>query len=302
MAENTGNSQITDDALMDEVANSVMDDSNFFDDLEESVNGTIADPGTDAPQRDEQVTRETTPQQVAPDSVETDTVDWDSDANPYKKRYADSSRENTKNQEYIQDNQKYNAILDVMKKDPGLVDNVRQYLQNGGKPQSMKDALNLDEDFIFDPDEAFSDPNSKSAAVFSNAVNRMVDAKIKNTENKVANAMQADNTARNQRTAAKKWMKDNNMSEKNFADMMNKANAHTISYDDINLILNKDKFAKNVASNSKKDIQSQVKAARANATPNVVAGGNADTTELTVEDQIFDSLKNLDAGDTLFDS
>ena len=305
MAENTGNSERTEDQFLDEVANSVMDDSNFFDDLEESVNGVIADPADSPPV--EQVTPDlpTTPQETAeeqaPDSAAINKVDWDSDENPYKKRYADSSRENNRNQKIIQENQQYSAIIDVMKKDPGLVDNVRTYLE-GGTTKSAKEEMNLGEDFVFDADEAFGDPSSKSAQVFNRVVDRIVDAKINQSEQKVAGVMQQESRKREQGEAAKKWMKENNMSEKEFSAMMEKANAHTISYDDINLILNKDRFAKNVASEQKKAVERQVENVRKATTPSVSATANADAAAITEEDQIFSSLLSMEKDEGLFDS
>ena len=114
--------------------------------------------------------------------------------------------------------------------------------------------------------------------------------------------MTAEAKSRDQRGAAKNWMKENNMSEGDFATMMNEANKHTISYDDINLILNKDRFAKNVASNTKKDVAKQVQNVRDASIPAVAAAGSADVSDLTTEDKIFDSLLNLDSNDNLFDS
>ena len=306
MAENTGNSEETGADFLDEVADSVMDDSNFFDNLEESVNGIIADPADTPPV--EQVTQasETTPVATAPEVVETpdspaiDKVDWDSESNPYKKRYADSSRENTKNQDSLRENEKYGAIIDVMKKDPGLVNNVRDYLE--GSQKSAKDELGLGEDFVFDADDAFGDPNSKSAQVFSNVVNKIVDQKVSHSENRVANAMEQESKTRNQGELAKKWCSENDMSKEDFSKMMSKANAHTISYDDINLILNKDRYAKNIASNQKKAVEKQVQNVRAVATPSVSASGNVDTSAITEEDQVFGALLGMEKDEGLFDS
>ena len=306
MAENTGNSEGTGADFLDEVADSVMDDSNFFDNLEESVNGVIADPADTPPVEQVTPASETTPVATAPEVVETpdspaiDKVDWDSESNPYKKRYADSSRENTKNQDVLRENERYGAIIDVMKKDPGLVDNVRNYLE--GNTKSAKEELNLDDDFVFDADDAFGDPNSKSAQVFSNVVNRIVDQKVSQSENKVANVMQQETQKRNQGELAKKWWKDNDMSKEDFSTMMQKANAHTISYDDINLILNKDRYAKNVASNQKKEVEKQVQNVRAAATPSVSASGNVDTSAITEEDQVFSALLGMEKDEGLFDS
>ena len=81
-------------------------------------------------------------------------VDWDSDNNPYKKRYSDSSREAVKQRETYKELEPFVPVLEAMKNDSGLVDHVRNYLQNGGAPApSVRAQLGLDEDFIFDQQE-----------------------------------------------------------------------------------------------------------------------------------------------------
>ena len=293
------------DDFLDGVADAVMGDSDdFFDNLEQSVNGIIADPATGDPQQP-QVTQDSMPattEQVTPDSEETKNVevDWDSDNNPYKKRYQDSSRENTKNYKALKENEQYNAIINVMKKDPGLINHVRGYLENGGQPTNND--LGIDEDFVFDPDEAFSDPNSKSSQVFNRAVNNIVQQKVGESEAKIANAMKAEQAAKVKRAGARAFMKKSGMSESEFATMMDKANKHTISYDDINLILNKDKFAKNVASDSKKEVAKQIANVQRSSTPAVAGKGGADTPNISEEDRIFDSLISMEKNNNLFDS
>tara|TARA_R100001082_G_scaffold83456_1_gene50212 strand:- start:10838 stop:11743 length:906 start_codon:yes stop_codon:yes gene_type:complete len=301
MAENKGNSENTNQDMLDQVADSVMDDSDFFDNLEQQVNGIIADPEPVAP-REEQVTQAS---EAAPvnDAVETpdsrQEVDWDSESNPYKKRYSDSSRENQRNQEYIQDTKKYGAIIDVMKKDPGLVGHVKNYLEGSVQPNKV----DVPKDFVFDPDEAFADPGSTSAKVFEKVVTNIVDAKVRQSENKVATAMEADAKQQQQRVGAEKWMKENNVSQEEFNVMMEKANSHTISYDDINLILNKDKFAKNVADNQRREVAKQAENARNIATPNLTHSASADTTAISEDDRIFNSLMGFeDSEKGMFDS
>ena len=301
MAENKGNSENTNQDMLDQVADSVMDDSDFFDNLEQQVNGIIADSEPVAP-REEQVTQasEAAPVNEAvktPDSRQE--VDWDSDSNPYKKRYSDSSRENQRNQEYIKDTKKYGAIIDVMKKDPGLVGHVKNYLEGSVQPNKV----DVPKDFVFDPDEAFADPNSTSAKVFEKVVTNIVDAKDRQSENKVATAMENETRQQQQRAGAEKWMKENNVSQEEFNTMMEKANSHTITYDDINLILNKDKFAKNVAENQRREVAKQAENARNIATPNLTHSASADTTAISEDDRIFNSLMGFeDSEKGMFDS
>lgn len=86
------------------------------------MNGVIADPGAGAPPKEE-VTQDLKDEgslpesNMNPDSQEKQSgIDWESENNPYKMRYSDSSRENSKNQQIIKENEQYAAIINVMKK------------------------------------------------------------------------------------------------------------------------------------------------------------------------------------------
>ena len=281
-----GDNVTNEEGLVNDVMASGSDD--YFEQLEKQVNGGIYEDT----QKEEQVTPDQ-PQVEVQDSMEgTDSAaDWESDDNPYKKRYSDSSRENAKNQKMIEDNSQYNALIDVMKKDPGLLDTVKGYLETGGQVKQ-----NLPEDFIFDPDEAFQDPNSTSAKVFTNAVQGIVNNAVSKSTQAMGNRMEAEKVAEQNNREAEAWMKANNMSKEDFAVMMDKASSHTISYDDINLILNKDTVKKNVARGTKKVVIKQMKNVR--KTPNTVsATGSADTTDITEDDQVFNAIKGLDTDD-----
>ena len=185
-----------------------------------------------------------------------------------------------------------------MKKDPKLIETVQNYLEKGGNV-SVKEAHNLPEDFVFDPDEAFTNPQSPSAQVFDKVVENIVDRKVNTSESNMRQQLSKTEAARTKRTEARKWMKDNNMSEDKFASMMDKADKHKITYDDINLILNRDAVQTNVANSTKKQMVEQMKNARS-VPQTASAMGGADTGEVAVEDQIFNAMKGLDSSDNLF--
>jgi hypothetical protein len=291
MSKNQGNSeeQQTVDAVMN------ADSGNFFDDLEKNVNSVVYDDVQDDSATSEQVTSVESGQ----NSDASKGVDWDSDDNPYKKRYSDSSREAQKLAQTNKDNEQYGAIINVMKKDPKLIETVQDYLQNGGQPQSVKEQYKLGDDFVFDPDDAFSNPQSQSAQVFDRVVENIVDRKVQQAENNMSSKIQQTEADRTKRAEARQWMKNNNMTEKEFASMMDKADKHKITYDDINLILNKDRVQQNVANSTKKQMAEQMKNAR--TVPQTASAVNsAETGEVAVEDQIFNAMKGLDSTDNLF--
>ena len=262
---------------------------NYFEDLEKEVNPAIYD---DA-QTEEQVTPEEAGTEATQDSMEGNDVagDWESDDNPYKKRYSDSSRENAKNQKFIEETSQYAALIDVMKKDPGLLNTVKGYLEGDRTPKNE-----IPEDFIFDADEAFADPNSTSAKIFTNAVQGIVNDAVSNTEKTINNRIETEKQQQQVNAEAEKWRKENNMSQEDFANMMERASKHTISYDDMNLILNKDQVKRNVAKNTKKDVIDQMKNVR-KTTQTVSGTGSADVGEITAEDQVFNMIKGLEEED-----
>ena len=124
---------------------------NFFEAMDRDVNGAILD---------DQPVQETTLESSGPEMA-THNVDAGSQNNnngvDWEKRYKDSSREATKMREQLQTMTPFVPLLKAMKQDSGLVDTVRGYLTNGGKPaKSIKERLGLKEDFIFDQDQAFN--------------------------------------------------------------------------------------------------------------------------------------------------
>ena len=287
MEDNKGNS----DDFFDQVAEKVSDSGDFFEDLEQQVNPAIYDDKEDNSVTKEQVTPEAT---AHPDSDDERGIDWDSDDNPYKKRYSDSSREAQNWKGQAESNKQYDAIINVMKKDPGLIDTVQNYLENGGQKTS------LPEDFIFDPDEAMTDPNSTSAKVFRDQVERIVSQRVGQTEKQMNDKMTQAENVRQTKAEARKWMKSKGMSEEEFASMMAKADQHTISYDDIYTILNQDKIKKNVSKSTKKDMMRQMESVR--QAPTTASGtGSADAEGITEDDRIFDYIKSVN-NDNLFDS
>ena len=169
--------QVSEDQSIDTAEQAVFGSSeeSFFDALETEVNGAVQEP-TEATQPQlgdpEQVTR-------TQESVGSNSVDWDNDGNPYKKRYADSSREAVKLAEQYKSVEPFVPVLEAMKNDSGLVEHVRDYLVNGGQPsKSIQSSLGLDEDFIYNEQEAMSDPGSDSAKLMNAHVDKIVQQRV----------------------------------------------------------------------------------------------------------------------------
>ena len=179
MAENTQGNPNTETVANEAAEEAVFGSSDdFFGEIESQVNGAIVDdnftPEVTPP--NEAGPEEVTQQQSQEGSTK---VNWDSEDNPYKKRYSDSSREATRLQDDIKDLKPFVPVLEAMKNDSGLVEHVRNYLVDGGnRTKSVKEKLKLDEDFVFDGNEAVSDPDSDSAKVLNAQVDQLVQDRV----------------------------------------------------------------------------------------------------------------------------
>ena len=293
MTETAGNPEIS---SANEVENEVFGSSEgFFEALEEDVNGIIADSNTEATQQTvdtEQVTQQQT--------VGSDNVGWDDDGNPYKKRYQDSSREAVKLRERYKEVEPFVPVLEAMKNDSGLVEHVREYLVNGGNtPKSVQDQLGLDEDFMFDANEAMTDPDSDSAKVLNAQVDKVVQHRVGQIyQAEKANAVKVQRDAR-QQTMERDFIKKKGMSDEQFATFKEAAQNHVLTLDDIDYLLNRDQANANVVQSTKNDMLTQMKNVR--NIPTTASGANSQTEEKNPDDTLFDGILGLDGDlDNLF--
>jgi len=294
MAENTTGNPST---IEEEVLGSTDD---FFGELESQVNGGILD---------NSFTPEATPPNNAGPAQVTqqqsqegsNTVNWDSEDNPYKKRYSDSSREATRLQDDMKNLKPFVPVLEAMKNDSGLVEHVRSYLVKGGNPtKTVKDQLNLSDDFVFDGHEAVSNPDSDSAKVFE----AQVDHIVQNRVNKVVQREKAQAVQIQQKASLQKQEEDfrtaHSMTDEEYKSMVAKAKDHVLTLDDIHYLLNRDKVNDNVAKSTKADMANQMKNVR--NIPTSASGANSQgNNQKNPNDSIFDALLGSDGGlDNLF--
>ena len=289
--ESQGNPEIGMQADSFETAEAVQDSGseNFFDQLENQVNGGIIDDTEvtqDQPRGSEQVTHAT-------QDNGSDNVDQSIDSTDWKKRYEDSSREAVRVTEQYKSVEPFVPVLEAMKNDSGLVDHVRDYLVNGGKPaKSIQEQLNIAEDFVFDQQEAMTDPDSDSAKMMNAHVDTMV-------QQRVGQMLKAEQGRAQQiqqvkaRTAEEQAFKDKHkMSETDFEAFKAKAQKHIMSLDDVNYLLNRDANNTNVANSTKKDMLNQMKNVR--NMPTSASGANSQGQDRSESDEVFDLINGFD--------
>ena len=259
----------------------------FFDAMDRDVNGAILD-------EDQQI--QENPQDSGPEMVTHDTsigsnnndVDWE-------KRYKDSSREATKMAGQLNQLKPFVPLLKVMKQDSGLVDTVKDYLTNGGKPaKNIKEQLGLSEDFIFDQDEAFNNPDSDSAKLLNSHVEGLVSSRVSNMMNAEKSRSQAQQVKTMRAKEAQLFKQKHNMTDEQFGQMVEQAKTRRMTLDDVHYLMNRDQAQTNVANSTKADMMKQMKNVR--NIPTTASGVNSPRAEKSTDDQIFDDLVDSGSG------
>ena len=271
--------------------------SNFFNRLENEVNGVIQD-NTEATQSQisgpEQVTH--TNQDYGSNNVQ----EQSGDGTDWQKRYTDSSREAVKWRDRFKSVEPFVPVLEAMKNDSGLVDHVRDYLVGGGKPaKTVQEQLNLGEDFEFDQQEAMANPESDSAKVMNAHVDELVQARVGQMLKAEKQRSMQNLKAKSIKQQKLDFMKKNNMSPEQFKAFEEKAKQRQITLDDIGYLMNRDANNQNVANSTKADMLSQMKNVR--DIPTSASGANSQAKSKDPDSDIFDGILGLDGGvDNLF--
>ena len=297
--ESKGNPEIGMEADSFEAAEAAQTEGSedFFNELDNQVNGGIID-DTEAtqsqPSGSEQVTH------TQPDNGSENVTQSSHDSTDWKKRYEDSSREAVRLSDQYKSVEPFVPVLEAMKNDSGLVDHVRDYLVNGGQPaKSIQDQLNLGEDFMFDQQEAMTDPDSDSAKLMNAHVDKMVQGRVNQMLQAEQSRAQQIQQAKARTTEEQAFKERNKMSEEQFDAFKVKAQEHIMTLDDVNYLLNRDTNNTNVANSTKKDMLNQMKNVR--NMPTSASGANNQDPGRSESDDVFDAIKGLDDGvDNLF--
>ena len=89
------------------------------------------------------------------------------------------------------------------------------------------------------------------------------------------------------------------MTDEQFDDLKTRANKHTLSLDDVNYLLNRDKAAQNVAQSTKQDMLNQMKNVR--NMPTSASGANSQGVEKSQDREVFENILGHDGNvDNLF--
>lgn len=149
------------------------------------------------------------------------------------------------------------------------------------KSEALKKQLGISDDFVFDLNNALSDPQSDDAKV----LNKLMQAKSAPAP-KPQSQSSSGNTISDE--AKTEFMKKHGLSEAEYNSMMTKAQSHTISLDDIYFLTNRE----NIISEAKKKAVESVKAQMQTAQQlNNKKVGGGDAPVVSPEDMFINSLQ-----------
>jgi hypothetical protein len=243
------------------------------------VNGGIIDADTN----------ETSSNVQTSSNVEEETIDSEDqteDVETLKKRYSDSSQEGKRLNQRLKELEPYMPVLDEMRKDPNLVSHVRDYFDGGGQaPKSMVEKMKLDDDFIFDPDDAISNPDSDSAKVLNGTIDGVVQRRLGKELEKQRKEFTLERRIQDFRTK-------HEMNDSEWNDFKSFADSQSLSLDDIYYLKNRGQREDNIArSSSEKAVR---KVQETQQRPKSLATKGSAKVETSEDGNIFDAIMGID--------
>jgi len=270
--------QVDTGALENNVVEEAVSDD-FFADLDRSVNSGILE---EADTSVSSASGDNKPQHVQGEGQ----TQGQEQVETLKQRYADSSKEGKRLSGKLNELEPYVPIINAMKDDPNLVTHVRNYFEGGGQaPKNMKEQLKLDEDFVFDPDEAVSEPDSDSARVLQSTIDGVVQKRLSDTLGK--------QKAENQRLSQESDFRQRyEMNEDEWTDFRDFAKQKTLTLDDIYYLKNRESRETNIAKDASTQVAQQMK--NVNERPQSLATSGSQQVESSQDDQLFNSILGID--------
>ena len=258
------------------VQNAVMDmDSNdFFETLDRQVNGAILDEPSQ-PTSEQSDNTQTSPNAEVQSEVsnEVDTL---------QKRYGDSSREAKRLNGKLSEIEPYMPILDAMREDPNLITHVRNYFEGGGQtPQTMTEKLNLDEDFTFDADDAFSQPESDSAKVLSSTIDGIVQRRLNG-------ALQGQKVENQKLAKETDFRSRHEMNDEQWSNFTEFAKSKSLELDDIYYLMNRKNRDGKIADNVRQEVHNKMREVQQQ--PGTLATQGSTAVEQSPDDSVFDAI------------
>ena len=274
MSEQVGNANQAPESTNVQDAVMGMSSSDFFEELDNQVNGGILDEPSQPTSKQSDNTQ-TSPNVEVQNEVpnEMDTL---------QKRYSDSSREAKRLNGKLKELEPYMPILDAMREDPNLISHVRNYFEGGGQtPETLNQQLNLDEDFVFDAEEAFAKPDSDSAKVLGATIDGVVQRRLSN----VLQSQKQENAKMAKETQFKQKM---NMSDDEWRNFTEFAKSKSLELEDIYYLMNRKNRDEQIADSARQEIHNKMREVQQQ--PGTLATQGSTPVEKSSDDSVFDSI------------
>jgi hypothetical protein len=251
-----------------------MSSNDFFESLDNQVNGGILEPSQ--PTSEQSGNTQTSP------NVEVQNEVPDNNLDTLQKRYSDSSREAKRLNSKLKELEPYMPILDAMREDPNLISHVRNYFEGGGQtPETLNQQLNLDEDFVFDAEEAFGKPDSDSAKVLGATIDGVVQRRLSN----VLQSQKQENAKMAKEAQFKQKM---NMSEDEWRNFTEFAKSKSLELEDIYYLMNRKNRDVQIADNARQEIHNKMREVQQQ--PATLATQGSTPVEKSSDDRVFDTI------------
>ena len=275
MSEQVGNAVEAPEST--NVQDSVMSPTsdNFFEELDNQVNSGILEHSqpTSVNSGNTQTSPNAEVQNKESVSGEIDTL---------QKRYSDSSREAKKLNGQLKEIEPYMPILDAMREDPNLITHVRNYFEGGGQtPQTMTEKLNLDEDFVFDADDAFSQPESDSAKVLGATIDGIVQRRLNG-------ALQGQKVENQKLAKETDFRQKHEMSDEEWSNFTEFAKSKSLELDDIYFLMNRKNRDEKIADSARQEVHNKMREVQQQ--PGTLATQGSTAVEQSPDDSVFDAI------------
>ena len=264
-----------------------MSSDGFFEALDTQVNGGILDAPPSQEQATSQSLEDAGNEFLQEQQQKESPVEGQADIENLQKRYSDSSREAQRLNGKLTELEPYMPILDAMREDPNLITHVRNYFQGGGQaPVSMKEQLNLNEDFVFDPDEAMSNADSNSAKVLGATIDGVVQKRLND-------ALSTQKNENQRLTKESEFRSKFNLSEDQWKNFVSFAKNKTLQLDDIYYLMNKGQREQNIAQSANQEVTNQMKKVQQRPQSLASTGGSPEP-QKSPDDSVFEEILGID--------
>ena len=274
MSEQVGNATEAPESANVQGAVMDMNTEDFFEALDSQVNGAIIDEPSQ-PTSELSDNTQTSPNVEVQEEVsnEVDTL---------QKRYSDSSREAKRLNGKLSELEPYMPILDAMREDPNLITHVRNYFEGGGQtPQTMTEKLNLDEDFAFDADDAFSQPESDSAKVLGATIDGIVQRRL--------NGALQGQRAENQKLAKETDFRSRHeLNDEQWEEFVGFAKSKSLELDDIYYLMNRKNRDGKIADSARQEVHDKMREVQQQ--PGTLATQGSTPVEQSPDDSVFEAI------------